>query len=556
MDRLRLDRLSRADLVSVAGIVAGVVAISAIIALIQAMIGVPNLSILYLLVVMFCAVTWGWWSALAAAVLAFFVYDFFFTQPYHTFTIHDPHEWIALLIFLVVAAVTSNLAARERARREQASRQARTATLLYDLSRALTGEDQNSGLRAVAERLVTEFGLDGAVIARSDADGWLDPLTAVGKAEGALGSEPVGRVFAPPSGPNRPGRWIVLRAGGKPRRAPVANFPLRRDDRQIGMLRLVGRSSGFADDETRLLATIADRLAVDLEQAALREEANRAEVLRRTDELRTALLSSVSHDLRTPLAAIKASAESLLHHDVAWSEEDREGFAGAIVRESDRLNRLVANLLDMSRIEGGALRPQRDWYDAGELVREVIARLRPLLNGRRVEPVIADDLPPVSLDYLMIDQVVTNLIENAVKYTPSGTPIDVRVERVGDRIRLAVADHGPGIPASKRDSVFDKFYRLARRGQIQGSGLGLAVSKGLVEGHGGQIWIEETPGGGATFEFELPLSESHTIAPAPADQSPTPSSDPSPTPSPAPSSTSRSVESAASVRRVSPGDRA
>ena len=485
--------------------VAGVAAVSLVIAAIEAFIEIPNLLIVYLLVVVFCAVTWGWWSALGAAVLAFLTYDFLFVRPRFTFTVHDAQEWVALVIFLVVAAVTSNLAARERARREQASRQARTATLLYELSRELTGESQLSGLRAVAERLVTEFGLDGAVVARSDDDGRLEPIVAVGQADDALGSAPVGRVFAPPSSPGLPGRWIVLRAGGKPRRAPIANFALKREDRQIGMLRLVGRPAGFADDETSVLATIADRLAVDLEQAALRDEANRAEILRRTDALRTALLSSVSHDLRTPLAAIKASAESLLQDDVAWSDGDREGFAGAIVRESDRLNRLVGNLLDMSRIEGGALRPQCEWYDAGELVREVVARLGPLLHDRPVELAISDDLPPIRLDYLMIDQVVTNLIENAVKYTPPGTRIEVGVERRGERVRVTVADRGAGIPAGKRERVFDKFHRLEQHDQTQGSGLGLAVSKGLVEGHGGRIWVEETAGGGATFVFELPI---------------------------------------------------
>jgi two-component system, OmpR family, sensor histidine kinase KdpD len=503
-----MERVSRKRLTAIGGTVAGVAATTALVGAIQAWIGIPNLSILYLPIVMFCAVTWGWWTALGAAVLAFLAYDFLFTAPYLTLTIHEPHEWLALLIFLIVAAVTSNLAARERERREQASRQARTAMLLYDLSHALTSEDQDAGLRAVAERLVAEFRLDGAVISRTEDDGRLQPLVAVGKAEAALDSEPVGRIFAQPGGPGHAGRWIVLKARGEPRRAAVANFPLRSDGRQVGMLRLVGRSDGLADDETHLLATIADRLAVDLEQEMLREEANRAEVLRRTDELRTALLSSVSHDLRTPLAAIKASAESLLQRDVAWTEEDRDGFAEAIVRESDRLNRLVGNLLDMSRIEGGALRPQRDWYDIGELVREVVGRLRKVLNERQVELVIADDLPPVLLDYLMIDQVVTNLIENAVKYTPPGTPIDLRAERAGDWVRVAIVDHGPGIPPGKRAAVFDKFYRLEQRVGIQGSGLGLAVSKGFVEGHDGRIWIEETPGGGATFLFELPLGAS------------------------------------------------
>lgn len=500
--------------------VVGVAVISVLVALIEAQIRIPNLSILYLLAVMFCAVTWGWWTALAAALLAFLSYNFLFVEPRYTLTAHDPQEWVALVIFLVVAAVTSNLAARERARREQASRQARTATLLYDLSSALVGADHDAALRAVAARVMHEFRLDGVVISRSDADGRLQPLVGVGKTEPALGSEPAGRMFASPGGPDRPARWLIVRASGQPRRAPVANFPLRIEERQLGMLRLVGRPSGLADDETRLLATIADRLAVHLQQEVLREEANRVEVLRQTDDMRTALLSSVSHDLRTPLAAIKASAESLLYDEVTWTKADRDEFAASIVRESDRLNRLVGNLLDMSRIEGGALRPRRDWYDIGELIREVVERLRRTLADRPVRLIIPDDLPPVSLDYLMIDQVITNLLENAAKYTPRGTALDVRVVLADARVRVAIADHGSGVPPEKRDVIFDKFYRLEQHSRRQGSGLGLAVCKGLVEGHGGHIWVEETPGGGATFVFELPATGGAAAHPEPPGASP------------------------------------
>ena len=221
---------------------------------------------------MFSAVTWGWWNALGASVLAFLFYDFLFVDPRHTLTISDPEEWIALIIFLIVSAVTSNLAARERARREQASRQAWTATFLYEISRALGESGLETGLQTVAERVRSEFRLDGVVIARADPEGRLTPLVAVGKADGALGSEPAGRVFAPPTSGARSGRWIVVRArGGQPgqptvraSRAPVANFPLRHEGRQLGMLRLVGRPNGLADDETRLLATIADRIAIAL----------------------------------------------------------------------------------------------------------------------------------------------------------------------------------------------------------------------------------------------------------------------------------------------------
>ena len=280
------------------------------------------------------------------------------------------------------------------------------------------------------------------------------------------------------------------------------------------MLRLVGRSTGFADDETRLLATIADRLAVDLEQEPLREEANRAEVLRRTDELRTALLSSVSHDLRTPLAAIKASGESLLQDDVPWSDEDRAGFAEAIVRESDRLNRLVGNLLDMSRIEGGALRPQRDWYDAGELVREVVGRLR---SDAARAPRRARDRrrSAAGLARLPDDRPGRDEPARERRQVHAARDADRRAGRARRRSnpgrdRRSRAGH----PARQaRRPIFDKFYRLDDAAPIQGSGLGLAVSKGLVEGHDGRIWVEETPGGGATFVFELPVGEERAGAP-------------------------------------------
>ena len=510
----------RTRVVALVGVTCGIAAITVLIVLIRSVTLIPNLAVLYLLPVMFCAVTWGWWSALAAAVLAFLTYNFSFTKPVHTFAIHEPHEWVALLIFLAVAAVTSNLAARERARREEAHRQARTATLLYDVSRALSGNGLEPGLRAIGERLVSEFGLDGVAIALDEVAGRAQPYIVVGDAGPALALQPAGRVFSPTEEIGRLGRWVTIRSGGgatrsiSHRQSPVAILPLRRDGRPWGTLRLVGRRDEFAADETQLLATIADRLALALEREALRNEAYQAEVLRRTDELRTALVNTVSHDLRTPLAAIKASAESLLQRDVAWSDDDRVEFAAAINREADRLNRLVGNLLDLSRIEGGALRLQREWYDVGELVREVIARLRPSLNGHPVSLRIPDGLPPASLDYLMIDQVMTNLVENVVKYTPPGSPIIVSIERADGCVRVAVEDRGPGIPREERERIFDKFYRLETKAGTRGSGLGLAVSRGLVAAHGGRIWADGGSGPpaapGARFVFELPCEEAGT----------------------------------------------
>jgi two-component system sensor histidine kinase KdpD len=481
--------------------VVGVAVFSLVIAAIRSTVLIPNLAIIYLLPILFAAVTWGWWPALLSAVLGFLTYNYFFTEPIHTFAVRDPAEWLALLIFLTVAAVTSNLAARERARQEEARRRAGEAELLYELGRSLSGSAAPEALREFAERLTGAFGLGGCAVVLDEGHGRTGTLLSVG----AVAADDAARtVLGRPGGKRRHlGRWIAVRGAGSERHPPILSIPLHVGERPIGALRLVGRRS-LSDEETRVLATIADQLATALERERFRQEAQQAEILRRTDELRQALLSSVSHDLRTPLASIKASAGSLLADGVEWSEQDRRSFLTTIDRESDRLDRLVGNLLDMSRIEGGALRPQADWYDLGELAREVIARLRHPLRGREIRLDSPDELPPVEMDYLMIDQVLSNLLENAAKYSPVGTPIHVRVRSAPEMIRTCVIDRGPGIPPAERLHIFDKFSRLDSGGTVAGSGLGLAVSKGLVEAHGGCIWAEETPGGGATFCFALP----------------------------------------------------
>jgi two-component system sensor histidine kinase KdpD len=261
-----------------------------------------------------------------------------------------------------------------------------------------------------------------------------------------------------------------------------------------------------ADD--RLLSAVGSQLAFAIERTRLREEAAEADILRRTDELRTALLNTVSHDLRTPLSSIIASAGSLLQQDVQWSEEERSDFARAIEEEGERLNRLVGNLLDLSRIQAGSLVPQRGWYDLSALVDDVLGRLRSVTSRHQVTASVEDELPPVFLDYIEIDEVLANLIENATKYTPPGSEITVRVTREDDDVRVEVADTGPGIPAEALPRLFEPFYRVQREGQTaRGTGLGLAVAKGLVDAHGGHIWADNRSEGGASFVFTIPLGE-------------------------------------------------
>jgi two-component system sensor histidine kinase KdpD len=271
---------------------------------------------------------------------------------------------------------------------------------------------------------------------------------------------------------------------------------------------LVGRGQERLSPRTAFFRTFLDQAALLIERARLRRESWQVEVLRRTDALRAALLSSVSHDLRTPLASIKAAASSLLQEDVQWDEEARRSFAVAIERESDRLDRLVENLLDMSRIEGGALQPEKEWYPVDELIHDVLGHIQPLLQGRTIHVSLPAEPPVVELDYLQIDQVLTNLIENAARYTPATSPIEIRVEVNGEQILVSIADRGPGIPPEDLERIFDKFYRVQRSpGDSRGSGLGLAVSRGLIETHGGRIWAENRQGGGAIFRFTLPLGE-------------------------------------------------
>jgi two-component system sensor histidine kinase KdpD len=259
-----------------------------------------------------------------------------------------------------------------------------------------------------------------------------------------------------------------------------------------------------ADD--RLLLAAANQLGLTVERARLREVATEAEILQRTDKLKTALLNAVSHDLKTPLASIVASAGSLLQEDVSWTDEERREFARAIEDAAGYLNRLVSNLLDLSRIEAGALRPDKDWYDVGALIDDVLGRSRPLTAQHQVVVAVPDDLPPVPLDYLEIGDVLFNLVENATKHTAAGTEIRISARQIEGEVQIEVADRGPGMPPQEIQRLFDPFYRVKTTElHSKGMGLGLAVARGLVEANGGRIWAENRSEGGARFVFTLPL---------------------------------------------------
>ena len=524
-----MSSVDRAGWVGYAAALAAVGLVSAIILLVEQRWHLANISMVYLIAVLATATAFGSGPAVLAAVAAFLTFDFLFVEPVHTFVVGAPEEWVALLLFLLTAVVTGQLAAGQRRRAEEARRREREATILYDVARLLNESDLQTTLSAAAERLRQELRLAAAVIDVADGDlvtarataGSREALQLADSANQAsmqlLGSGPLPTA----SQPGAPGRWVRI----VPNRIPGAErivgaqrlrmVPVSAGGRRVGALLLVAPLGGSrltsADD--RVLSAVAAQLGAAVEGIGLRREATEAEILRRTDELKSALLSAVSHDLRTPLASIIASAESLRQVDVAWSEDERQEFAEAIEQEARRLNRLVGNLLDLSRIEAGSLRPEKSWHDLGALIEDVLGRLRPLTAEHSIVVEIPGDLPPVLLDYVQIDQVLSNIVENATRYTPPGGEIQISARADRGELRVEVADRGPGVPAAAFPRLFDSFYRVdGKDAWPKGTGLGLAVARGLVEAHGGRIWAENRPGGGACFAFTLPVGSSEAVA--------------------------------------------
>jgi two-component system sensor histidine kinase KdpD len=495
--------------------VLAVTVVSLFIGLVLGEVNLANVSMLYLLAVMASAVGFGRGPAIFASVSAFLIFDWFFVEPVHQLTVSDPGEWVSLLFFLLTATVTGQLAAGQRQRAREAQQREREAVVLYDVVRLLSEGDPDEVLERVAERLRGELQVKAVAVESWQPDGattWVsagDPAALSGLREARASARILQR--GPVGSANdhaQPGRWVRI---VQPTRSPVPRddvhvAPVRVGDRRVGALLLVGTSDSFDVSDDRLVSAAAAQIGLAHERARLRQEATEAEILRRTNDLRAALLNAVSHDLRTPLATIMASAGSLRQQDVAWTEEERQAFAQAIDEEAAHLNHLVGNLLDLSRIEGGSLKPQMSWQDLDTVIDDAVDRLRPVTRRHHLRVNAPHSLAPMWFDPVEIGEVLYNLIENATKYAPRETDIDVNVTRGAHDVSIAVEDRGPGLPATALPHLFDPFYRVIDgRPRPQGLGLGLAIVKGLVEAHGGRVWAENRAGGGARFTFTLPV---------------------------------------------------
>ncbi|HXY73637.1 MAG TPA: ATP-binding protein [Actinomycetota bacterium] len=450
----------------------------------------------FLVVVVAAAAVGGLGPGIVASVVGFIVFNFFFLPPYNTFTVARPEYVAVLFVFLGISILISALLARATDRAEAAeAREAELRTLQElsaDLVTSLPGRDTYA---RVLRRIIQVFAFDAATLhfdERLFGDA-TEPVT-VGAAE------PV------------PLQWDPASEGRAPER-----LPLTVGGRSLGLIAMTGDRPPLDPRESRVLRAFCDQLALILEDERLLRTATQVEVYRQTEEMRRSLLAAVSHDLRSPLAAIKASVTDLLDDDAQHSADEVRAALEAVDDQTDRLNALVANLLDMSRIEAGMLRSRSHTLDLEEILVASADRVGEQRPGVHVQVTVAPGAALVRADPVFLERVVVNLLENAVTASSKPTTREVQLDarRSDDDVIIRVIDHGEGVPPNIRELLFYPFYSLERRGARLGTGLGLAICKGLVAVMDGQIWIEDTPGGGATFAFSLP-------SPVPAGDPPMP----------------------------------
>ncbi len=461
-----------------------------------------NLIMMYLMAVIVVAIRCGRGPSVLASILSVASFDFFFVPPYFTFAVSDAQYFLTFGVMLVVALVISNLAVRIRRQAEMARDRERRTGVLYAMSRDLATHRGTSVLAQFAAKHLREVFDAQVAIFLAEAD----KRVQLQRGEGLYFE------FDPKE--SGVAQWVFdhhERAGLGTDTLPGASalyMPLVGSAGAIGVVavRPTDASRLLDPDQLHLLESLVNQTALAIERTRLSEEAQKAHVRAETERMRNAILSSVSHDLRTPLATITGAASSLAEERGELDPTARRELSRSIYREADRLDRLLKNLLDMMRIEAGAVQLTKEWHPLDEVVGPALARLEGRLRDHTVNTAFPADLPLVLVDGVLLEQVVVNLVENAAKYAPPGSAIDLSASASDREVIVEVADRGPGIPSGEEARIFDKFYR-AKPAREGGVGLGLTICRGIIEAHGGRIWAENRSGGGALFRFSIPLPD-------------------------------------------------
>ena len=465
-------------------------------------IGVQNTDLVFLTAVVAIAVRFGLWPSLLASVVSALCYNFFFTEPYYTFSIADPRNVIAVVFFTIVAIVVSNVAARARTLAVTAMARARTTEALYVFSRKLAGvgtlDDllwatayQTALMLKVRVVLLLPENDSIAVKAGYPPEDILDEADLAAANWAWEHNRPAGR-----GSDTLPGAKRLF-------------LPMRTGRGAIGVVGIDSDKPGplLTPDQRRLLDALIDQAALAIERVYLVDDLDQAKRRAEADRLRSALLTSISHDLKTPLAAILGAAGTLRGFTRELDDQGRVDLLSTIIEESERLNRFIANLLDMTRLEAGSIKPNMARHDIGEIVGTALERVSKILADHKVEIEIAPDLPMLELDPVLFEQVLFNLLDNAAKYAPPETTVRIRAWEEENTVKLQVLDEGGGIPPDEIERVFEKFHRAYKGDQVRaGTGLGLAISRGFIEAMGGTIdAANRSDRPGAVFTINLPV---------------------------------------------------
>jgi two-component system sensor histidine kinase KdpD len=468
-----------------------------------------NIAMVYLLAVVLIAARYGRGPGVAASVLAVAAFDFFFVPPQLTFAVSDIEYLITFGIMLAVALIISNLTASVRLQAAVAGHRERRTALLYAMSRELAATRGQENMARAAVRHVGEVFDSQVVILLPDENGRLEyPKTP------SMPTSLRGADLAVAQWVQDHGEPAGLGTDTLPA-TEALYLPLKGTQANLGVLGVLPANPRrvLLPEQLHLLETFAAQIALALERAQLAERAQRASIDAETEGVRNSLLASISHDLRTPLAVIAGASSSLAERGEKLAAEERKALAGSIYEQSQEMSQLVANVLEMTRLEAGGIAPQLEWHALGEIVGSALARLRDRLAGHAVTVDIPRGLPLVRVDAGLMEQVFVNLLENAAKYTPPGTPVHVSAVTYAGEAIVSVEDEGPGLPPGDEDALFGKFQRGAPEGAVGGVGLGLAICRAIVKLHGGRIWADRRPKGGAAFRFALPLESPPAMPP-------------------------------------------
>lgn len=465
----------------------------------------PDIVMVYLLGVVVAAMRFGYAASISAALLSVLALDFFFTEPYLSFNVTDKRYYVTFFIMLLVAFVISNLMQRvQRSATAVRTRELRTARL-YAMSREVSiASSSEEIVRAACRHLNDTFAKDVSILLLKDIEmagpeGAVEQMAVGGRAEAAAANvESLRALTAVRTGQRGAASKTVSGDGD-------GIVPLRASRGVLGAIIIHPDAPAIFTNEAdrELFEAFATQTALAIERADLADDAQKAQIEVQRERLRNALLSSVSHDLRTPLAVVKGAVTALLDRQGQLAASRSREYLETISEEASRLNRLVSNLISMTSLEAGVIRARKEWQPLEEVIGVALSRLDDSLGGRAVQTTIAPEANLAPFDATLIEQVFINLVENAIRYTAASTPIEISVREIVGGVEVIVADRGPGVQAGQEEQIFEKFRR-ANPNTPGGMGLGLAICRGILTVHGGRIWCENRRDGGASFHFVLP----------------------------------------------------